>query len=158
MPALQNTASFRTYRPDDLACCLALFDENCPEFFAPNERADYEGFLRETPSYVVATRNDRVVGAYGVSGRGRHSSLNWILLARESQGLGLGSTIMKRAVARAIELKTTVLCIAASHKSAPFFTKFSAFEVKTIRDGWGPDMHRIDMELHLSLNSDGHQI
>ena len=38
---------FRGYRPPDESACLALFDENCPAFFAPNERDDYLVFLRE---------------------------------------------------------------------------------------------------------------
>ncbi|MFK8041131.1 GNAT family N-acetyltransferase [Congregibacter sp.] len=155
MTTLQATASFRSFRTDDLQSCLALFDANCPEFFAPNERADYEGFLSKNPAtYIVATRNEKLVAAYGVSSNGQRSSLNWILLARECQGLGLGSTIMKRVVAQAIELKTPVLCIAASHISAPFFARFSAVAGKTTWDGWGPGMHRVDMELPLKLKED----
>ena len=37
--------------------------------------------------------------------------------------------------------------IAASHKSAPFFARFGARIVETTPDGWGPGMHRVDMEL-----------
>ena len=42
-----------------------------------------------------------------------------------------------------------VIDIAASHLSAPFFEKFGAKTIKEITDGWGLDMHRVDMELLL---------
>ncbi len=41
------------------------------------------------------------------------------------------------------------LHIAASHKSAPFFARFGAQETATTPNGWGRDMHRVDMELVL---------
>ncbi len=41
--SLQPT--FRPYQTADREACLGLFDANCPEFFAPNERADYVAFL-----------------------------------------------------------------------------------------------------------------
>ena len=42
-----------------------------------------------------------------------------------------------------------VIDIAASHLSAPFFARFGANEVSFTREGWGPAMHRVDMELAL---------
>ncbi|CCQ10838.1 hypothetical protein PALB_17120 [Pseudoalteromonas luteoviolacea B = ATCC 29581] len=42
-----------------------------------------------------------------------------------------------------------VIDIAASHLSAPFFEKFGEKTIKEITDGWGLDMHRVDMELLL---------
>ena len=39
--------------------------------------------------------------------------------------------------------------IAASHLSAPSFGKYGAKALRTIRNGWGSNMHRIDMELVL---------
>ena len=64
---------FRAYQPADREACLALFDENCPAFFAPNEREDYEAFLRdlelgqgagEQYGYVVIEPNPRGSTAY----------------------------------------------------------------------------------------------
>jgi hypothetical protein len=41
--------------------------------------------------------------------------------------------------------RVSLLHIAASHKSAPFFARFGAHEAARIVDGWGPQMHRVDM-------------
>ncbi len=42
--------TFSPYSLDDQEICLALFDTNCPEYFAPSERSDYENFLSFNPS------------------------------------------------------------------------------------------------------------
>ena len=61
--------NFRSYALQDRDDCLGLFDNNCPEFFAVNEREDYTGFLNSLPSgYEVCILNDVIVGAYGLVG------------------------------------------------------------------------------------------
>lgn len=144
--------TFRSYLPSDRNTCLDLFDANCPEYFAPDERPDYASFLDANPDgYQLCCSKGRVVGAFGlteVSTRVR--SLNWILLSPLSQGMGIGTTIMDRIVSQARRSAVIVVRIAASHKSAPFFARFGATEVARTDDGWGPGLHRVDMELTVS--------
>ncbi|MEM1405046.1 MAG: GNAT family N-acetyltransferase [Pseudomonadota bacterium] len=141
--------AFRDYGKDDESACLAIFDGNCPEFFAPNEREDYRAFLGASPKgYEVCLSAGDVVGAFGVFPQlDGAPSLNWILLHPNAQGLGLGSAIMARSSASARALEAAFLRIAASHKSAPFFEKFGAQRKRFTKHGWGRDMHRVDMEL-----------
>jgi len=99
--------------------------------------------------YQVCLLDGRVVGAYGVLAEGPTGlALRWILIAPAFQGSGLGTAIMERvfAAVRATG-RGARLHIGASHLSAPFFARFGAREVETIPHGWGPDMHRVDMEL-----------
>jgi hypothetical protein len=42
-----------------------------------------------------------------------------------------------------------IVRISASHKSAPFFERFGAEPTSVTEDGWGPGMHRVQMELQL---------
>lgn len=143
--------TFTSYSPDQKAACLALFDANCPEFFAPCERADYEQFLDTNPDqYELCFIAGRVVGAFGLMGDGTCSrSLNWISLDPSSQGLGIGANIMQRVVDQARATGLEVISIAASHKSESFFAKFGAQELTRTENGWGPGMHRVDMELQV---------
>ena len=78
---------------------MQIFDANCPEFFAPNERDDYLEFLNSRPKeYVVCEHRGNIAGAYGVFAEGDGDAvLNWILLNPEIQGLGIGSKIMERS-------------------------------------------------------------
>ncbi|WP_045453922.1 GNAT family N-acetyltransferase [Vibrio campbellii] len=148
---MTNKISFRSFLPSDKEDCLRIFDENCPEYFATNEREDYAEFLDSEPQgYEVCLLNGELVGAYGLSGNTLAShSLNWILISPKAQGMKIGHEFMSRAIDRAKRLNVPQIKIAASHLSAPFFAKYGAVELNHIPDGWGKDMHRIDMELNL---------
>jgi len=144
------TPQFRAWAPGDRAACLALFDANCPHYFAANERGDFESFLDARPEgYEVCLVDGRVAGAFGVLRTDSGPCLRWILLAPERQGQGLGRAIMNRAITSAEARQSGSLRIAASHKSAPFFARFGAREISRTPDGWGPGMHRVDMLLKI---------
>ncbi len=145
--------AFRAYAPTDFERCMEIFDENCPEFFAPNERSEFADFLEASPrGYEVCELDGRVVGAFGVvADRSAEAGalgsellhLRWIMIHPEAQGRGVGSAVMDR-VERIADARP--VRIAASHRSAPFFARFGAEELTTTEDGWGPGMHRVDME------------
>lgn len=143
---------FRPWVSGDRDACLALFDANCPEAFSPNERADYEAFLVDPiDGYEVCEipvdGMPTVVGAFGLMEDDRGLSLRWILLDPTCQGIGLGSSMMQRISTTAVARGADAVAIAASDRSAPFFSKFGARVLEEITDGWGPGMHRVDMRL-----------
>lgn len=142
---------FRPYCEADHQTCTAIFDANCPGFFAPNERQDYEEFLKGVSGdYEVCEVDGKVVGAFGLIVDGEHSkTLCWILLDPKTQGIGLGTTILERVIQQSRMSQTKVVHIAASDKSAPFFARFGASPTSLIENGWGPGMDRVDMELWL---------
>jgi len=151
---------FRPYQPADRDACLALFDENCPAFFAPNERDDYDAFLRgvdvtqvdgEQYGYFVVEQDGVVVGAHGVRPDPETNGcrLTWIMHSISVQGRGLGRQVMERVTRVARAHGATSVGIAASDRSAPFFARFGASVEHVTPDGWGPGMHRIDMRLTL---------
>lgn len=126
-----------------------MFDANCPGFFAPNERAEYAEFLDEASSYQICTVGGVVAGAFGliVESGDEGPSLRWIMIDPARQGQGIGSAVMRHVVESAHATGAATVRIAASHHSAPFFSRFGAEVVREIPDGWGPGMHRIDMKL-----------
>lgn len=153
---MPSVPDFRPYQPADLVACLALFDGNCPEFFAPNERDDLVEFLASPPAgYEVCLLEDKIAGAFGVLRQAQGQTLRWIMVSHMAKGQGLGRIIMDRAIAtvraqgggQGDSAAREPLHIAASQKSAPFFAKFGAREVRRTTDGWGPGMHRVDMLL-----------
>lgn len=142
--------AFRPYRPGDAPACFRLFDANCPQFFAPNERQDLVEFLRVPPAgYEVALLGDEVVAAFGVLREAGELHLRWIMVSPAQQGRGLGRLIMARATAIVLAEGEKNLRIATSHLSEKFFLKFGAQEVARTPDGWGPGMHRVDLVLAL---------
>jgi GNAT superfamily N-acetyltransferase len=150
VPVTSHTI-FRAYSPADRESCLALFDANCPQFFAPNERLDYERFLGSNqPGYEVCLLDGTIVGAFGLIGEGAvRRSLKWILFAPHMRGLGLGSAAVDRVLSAARVAELSLVDIAASQLSEPFFARYGARRVRESKDGWGPGLHRIDMEMRL---------
>ena len=140
---------FRRFSSDDRQACCALFDANCPDFFLPNERADYVAFLDAAPEfYEVCVDGANIVGAFGLAiDDDTRGTLCWIMIDPSVQGKGIGKSIMARILAAGRDQRLSVIRIAASHKSAPFFANFGAEAMVTTRDGWGPGMDRIDMQL-----------
>ena len=140
---------FLKYSPENQAACLSLFDLNSPEFFAPNERDDYKNFLNSVPrDYELCEKDGKLVGAFGLSSMSSDvGALEWILLNPAVQGSGLGTTIMNRVMEWAMQRGFSQLKIATSHKAYKFFEKKGAVAVSELENGWGPGMHRIDMEV-----------
>jgi GNAT superfamily N-acetyltransferase len=148
---MATDVTFRPFAGEDKMLCLGLFDANCPAHFAARERTDYEAFLDAAPrGYVVCLADGQIVGAYGLAGEGPlRRELKWILLEPRVQGSGIGSAMMCRAIALARGSGLSLIDIAASHLSAPFFARHGADVVSEVENGWGPGMHRVDMELRL---------
>jgi len=94
-----------------------MFDANTPDYFAPNERDDYERFIAAVPScYRVCIMKKKLVGAYGLSietqmNRGR---IRWIMTTVSSRGTGLGRFMMVELLDNAREIGIDVIDIAAS--------------------------------------------
>lgn len=143
---------FSKYNASFFGECLQLFNENCPQYFAENEREDYISFLKGGPSdYFTGAIENTVVSAFGVisSPEKLRARLSWILVTPKAKGKGVGNTMMNYAIETAIKRRESAIDIAASHLSASFFAKFGAEELDRTQHGWGPEMHRIDMEIKL---------
>lgn len=144
---MKNDVRFTAYASGNKDACMALFDDNCPKYFAPNERGDYHNFLEQLPNgYEICLASDEVIGAFGLI----DNSLNWILLSPRATGLGLGSLIMSRVIQLANRNNLTTIEIAASHLSKGFFAKHGAEAIAEKLNGWGPGMHRVDMRLNIT--------
>jgi len=146
-------AAFDAYQPRLKSACLRLFDANCPAFFAPNEREAYAAFLdRAAPGYFTMQVDGEVIAAFGLlqEAAPARRRLSWIMVHPDRQGEGVGQRIIAAASERCAAAGASAIDIAASHLSAPFFARHGATIIHTTPDGWGPDMHRVDMELLLA--------
>ncbi len=141
--------TFRPFAPADTAACLRLFDANCPDAFAPNERHEYIAFLAGLPRrYDVCVSDGAIVGAAGLESQSPGvDAIRWIVIARDRHGRGLGRAIMQHLLDDVRRRGIARVEIATSQFSAPFFVKVGAAPVKTTPHGWGRGMHRIDMVL-----------
>jgi RimJ/RimL family protein N-acetyltransferase len=86
--------NLRLYRPTDASACLSIFDSNVPTYFAPEERSDFERFLREQAmdcAFQVIERDGSIVACGGLSRRGDGSAgFCWGMVERALHRQGLG--------------------------------------------------------------------
>lgn len=144
---------FERYQPQQLESCLALFDQNCPAYFAPNERDDYRNFLTDGPTdYFLGYQRQALLATFGLTPSGdiTRGRLSWIQVAPAAHGKGVGRQMMQLVTQLAQANGFAELDIAASQHSEAFFNYFGATRVNYVNDGWGPGMHRVNMVLKLT--------
>ena len=143
--------SFKKYKERDKIACLSLFDDNCPKYFAANEKIDYKSFLDKiTDDYLVCDYAGKIAGAFGLFKlNSKECRLHWILLSPKFQNIGIGSSIMLYCIELALAQHTKAIHIATSQVAFKFFEKHEALVTKKTLNGFGPGMDKIDMIISL---------
>ena len=143
------TIQFHLYGPSHADDCMALFDRNCPAFFAIEERRYYRDFLaaHNSPYYLGMDRGV-LVCAFGYGAATDDTpTLNWIMVEPEYHRGGLGGMMMTKYIAYLKAHHKNYGAIATSQHAEPFFERYGATRIGYVQDGWGAGMHRIDMLL-----------
>lgn len=145
MPTLE------TYRSGDRAALLAIFDGNTPRFFDPHERELFAAFLDRPRGDFRVLRDDEraIIGCGGVMvDEDGTASMVWGMIAPPHQGTGFGwwmalerlSWIAAMPEARRVIMDT-------SQETAGFYVKLGFRTVSVQPDGYGPGLHRHDLEM-----------
>lgn len=148
----------RPYEARDREACLALFDGNCPRFFDPSERAEYEAFLDGLDwPYQVIERDGRVVacGGHTPEPDGTTVSLCWGMVEARLHRAGLGAALTQArlAAARARPGVRTVRLETSQHTRG-FYERFGFRVVRVRADGFGPGIDACEMRLEIAQGSD----
>lgn len=133
--------------------CLGVFSQNVPAFFAANEQQDFEQFLTgANEGYKVVLDSNSVIGCFGITDLEPHDSarISWIMVSPNYHRKGAGKVMMINCLSAAHEHNLNHINISASHLSAPFFEHYGAKATNYIENGWGQNMHRIDMILPIN--------
>lgn len=144
----------RRYQGADQAACLTIFDGLVPQFFAPEERAEFAEFLGDRAQgvapYLVLLHAGQVVACGGYALRGARARLTWGMVAREVQGTGLGRalTAARLDILRALP-DVEAVEIETSQHAAGFYQSFGFEVVRVLADGFGPGLDQWEMTLAL---------
>jgi GNAT superfamily N-acetyltransferase len=147
----------RPYAPTDLTACLAVFDGNVPDFFAPAEREEFRARLLAlpdtAPAYLVLTHAGAVVACGGVTAGDMpgDARLVWGMVARDWHGCGLGRRLLQErlGLARGL-LGLRTVSLSTSQHTRGFYEGAGFTLTGTIRDGFGAGLDQCDMVLTLS--------
>ncbi|MCB0608416.1 MAG: GNAT family N-acetyltransferase [Lewinella sp.] len=143
----------RPYQPADKDQLLALIRLNIPQYFAPEEAADFEEYLdRYAETYFVYEENGRITGSGGInyfpeSGLAR---ISWDFVHPDHHGKGIGrqltrhriETIGKHPDIHKIQVRTSQLAYR-------FYEKMGFTLESTEKDFWaeGFDLYSMGMLL-----------
>lgn len=146
----------RRYRTDDLLACLAIFNGNVPEFFAPEERAEFHDFLNEIKVhddlYLVLTQAGRVIACGGltIDRHARQAILAWGMVDRAHHGQGIGTQLTQARMAQAwADPRIDRVVLATSQHTQGFYAGFGFAVTQITPNGFGAGLDRWDMSLNL---------
>jgi N-acetylglutamate synthase-like GNAT family acetyltransferase len=140
----------RNYHPDDKATLLLVFDLNCPQYFAPEERSDLQTYLdTESEDYFVVECDNKVVDCGGINIQKDKNKgvLSWDIIHPDYQKRGIGKALVAFRVER---LKKTHLVEEIGVRTSQFTDQFYAkcgFELQeVVKDYWSPGYDLYDMK------------
>jgi predicted GNAT family N-acyltransferase len=144
----------RVYTIADYSACLAIFQGNVPDYFSPEELADFGDFLRQPdcPYFVVEEAGELVgCGGYVIFQHQRIAGLVYGMVRRDWHKAGVGKFLL---LARLREIchhhpQMQVVLDTSQHTSG-FFAKFGFQIEKITEDFYGAGLHRYDMALTLT--------
>ena len=132
--------------------CLALFELNCPVFFADEEREDYRRYLETHEDvYLLGYDQGSLVCCFGIADISEDvSSLTWIMVHPDYHRAGYGKEMMAFLLAYVEQQSKQRILVSTSQHAEAFFARYGATRLDFTADGWGKGMHRIDMEISLA--------
>lgn len=147
----------RPYAPSDLPACLAVFDSNVPDDFAPAEREEFRAHLLAlvdcSPAYLVLTHMGAVVACGGLTHKDGQADarLVWGMVTRGWHGCGLGRRLLRKrmALARGFAGLRTVSLSTSQHRRG-FYEREGFTLTGVVPNGFGAGLDQCDMVLTLS--------
>src|SRR6266851_1836153 len=139
----------RPYMAADRDLCLGLLDSNTPRFFDPSVRREFEEFLdRPHCPFFVIEHDGAIVacGGYAIEQEKTAARLVWGIVRSDSHKLGLGRYLLLfrlREITKAGGVQ--IVHLDTSQHSAPFYEKQGFKIIRTVKDGYGPGLDRVEM-------------
>ncbi len=147
---MQNIISIRKYEGSDKEAVLNLLRLNTPQFFAPDEEADFVQYLAtEIDLYFVVLYNHTIVGCGGInySDHQTNGKISWDIFHPDYQGKSLGTQLLQYRIDKLKTIDTIKkITVRTSQVAYQFYEKqgFKIFEV--IKDYWAPGFDLYNME------------
>lgn len=143
----------RAYRSLDKGACIRIFESNAPRFILPHERTDFAEFLDGLPhtGYYLVLEDEAgeiaACGGFSIRQEGE-ATLCWGMVDGKYQGLGIGGLLRLLRLQLLCEIPNLKkVKLSTSQKDAPFFETYGFKILETAPNGYGPGLHKIDMEL-----------
>lgn len=148
--------NIRPYSEQDRKACLAILDENTPEFFIAEDHHSLDHFLSHLPGpYFVGEAQGTIIACGGWAlGSDGMAVLTWGMVGRAFHRRGLGRRLLRfRLEAIRNDTQAKVARIHTVQLVQAFFAKEGFTVIDTVPNGFGPGLDRVTMELRLRADA-----
>jgi [ribosomal protein S18]-alanine N-acetyltransferase len=147
-----NTAPLiRDYSTSDRESLLHIFDLNCPQFFAPEEKNHLIQYLaNELEIYFVLEADGIIAGSGGINfaNQGTVAVISWDMIHPDYKGKHFGTRLLHHRL-EVIRLKPGIrrIIVRTSQLSWPFYEKNGFRLLYSEKDYWAPGFDLYHMEI-----------
>lgn len=144
--------TIRSYKPEDRARLIEVFNLNVPKHFDPKEVKDLEGYLNELPeTYYSIEVGGMIVGGVGcVVEEDLSGSITWIFMHPDFVGQGLGRAAVEHCFCTLRKDERVKMFRARTSQTAyRFFEKMGFKVMSTKKDYWAEGLDLYDMEMDI---------
>lgn len=143
----------RPYAEADFDVLLQLITQHIPEYFAVEEKADFEHYLlHEKEAYFVATIDEKIVACGGINyfPKNKEARISWDIVDQSQQGKGIGAALLQHRlnlIKRHSEIEKII--VRTTQLVYPFYQKNGFTLVKSEKDYWaiGFDLYLMQIVL-----------
>ena len=143
----------RSYNANDRGPVIGLLRLNTPEFFAPEEEADFRVYLDEhAPHYFVVEDTRGIIGCGGINylEDGVNARISWDMIHPDAQGRGIGSKLTRHRIALIRSRPgIEVITVRTSQYAYKYYERFGFVLARTKKDFWAPGFDLYHMELKI---------
>jgi predicted GNAT family N-acyltransferase len=153
--------NIRPYKFSDRASCLSIFHSNLPRYLDESELAGFELWLNgldqgvaaygssEEDHYFVLENDESILacGGFYIAKHQKSVTMAWGMVDHAYHKKGFGKELF---LFRLQEIKKNFpgysILLDTSQHTYPFFERFGFTVLKVTENGYGPGLHRYDME------------
>ena len=148
----------KNYSEDLRLQVLELLDLNTPEFFDPEERAEFEAYLdHEKEDYFVYVEGDQIIGVGGINyfPEEKTARIAWDMIHPDHHGKGIGSKLTQHRIdcVKQHPLGYTRIIVRTSQLAYKFYEKMGFRLVEITENYWAEGYHLYLMEHQDSIGN-----
>ncbi len=143
----------RKYSLKDMPACMAIFNSNCPKYFALHELKSFENWLTNAQNYYVIEENNQIIGCggYDVNDKENKVALSWGMIHKDFHKKGFG----RKSIEYRLELikklkKDFTIVLDTSQHTHKFYEKLGFKVDKITKNHYGKGLDRYDMSMQLT--------
>ena len=141
------------YDPKYKQQCIGIFESNIPKFFLPKELPACKEYFASiiASNYWVLEHQNEIIASGGIGIDGHAGRMHYGMVRNDWHKKGIGTRLFEFRLGKLIENPNiATIGLDTCQHNPNFFRRFGFVETSVKENGYGPGLHRIDMELKIN--------